>query len=77
MKLQLLEKLVIIDNNSLFLVNFLMRLKNKCMVIYVFCDVLGLINDLLDKGDFAHILKQQIDAMDGTWNPEHYRLPLH
>ena len=51
--------------------------KDKCMVIYEFCDALSVINNLLDEGYFSHILKHQINAMGCTWCPKQRGMPLH
>jgi hypothetical protein len=75
----LLEEHVIVGCNSSFLVNFLINLRTKAwsLVRYVFCDAPSLIIDLLDKGDLAHILEHQIDAMGSAWSPNHHVVPLH
>ena len=63
-------------NNSTFPVNLLARPSTNVW-LYIYSDALGLFNDLLDKEDFAHILKHQIDAMCNTWSPKHCGVLLH
>lgn len=52
-------------------------IRDKCMVMYVFGDVLALFNGFLDKCEFVNILKHQSDAMGSTWSPMQCGVPLH
>jgi hypothetical protein len=63
--------------NSMFPKNLLIKLKNKCMVIYELCGAPSRIKKSLDKVDFAHIPKYQNDATKNAWSLEQCVVPLH